>query len=282
MNSHKKHKLKKGRDSVLKTIINDHRQNARQILALSRTDLTRTYRGAVLGWSWAIIRPSVTLFAWWFAIAIGLRAGSAVSGDFPYILWLIAGMVPWFYISGVLMQVTNSIRKYSYLITKMKFPVSTIPTFCNLAQFYVFLIMMAAAVIIFMLCGHMPDIYYLQMPLYILMTFLFCAAWGLFACPLAAISKDFFQLVKSVNMLLFWLSGIIWNPATIDIAWLRTVMLFNPICYLVNGMRNCMVNKIWFFEEPVALIGFLIELLILTGLGLLIYSKTARDLPDIL
>lgn len=70
---------------------------------------------------------------YWFAFSIGLRAGKPVNG-YPFFLWLIAGLVPWFYMGDMITGGTNCIRRYSYLVTKMKFPVSTIPTFVSISN----------------------------------------------------------------------------------------------------------------------------------------------------
>ena len=105
---------------LLKNIIKEHMEYKGQIFKLAKSDLIKTYRGAALGWAWAIIKPTVTIFVYWFAFEIGLRAGKSVN-DFPYFLWLIAGVVPWFYMSDMITQGAGAIRKYSYLVTKMKF-----------------------------------------------------------------------------------------------------------------------------------------------------------------
>ena len=60
---------------VLKEILRDHSQNVHQIFKLAKADLVKTYRGAALGWSWAVIKPCMTLFTYWFAFEIGLRSG---------------------------------------------------------------------------------------------------------------------------------------------------------------------------------------------------------------
>ena len=122
------------------TILKEHIEYRQQILKLAKADLVKTYRGAALGWSWAIIKPAVTIFVYWFAFSIGLRAGGDVSG-YPFFLWLIAGLIPWFYINDMLTAGTDSIRKYSYLVTKMKFPVSTIPTFVSISNLTVNIIL---------------------------------------------------------------------------------------------------------------------------------------------
>ena len=123
-----------------------------QILQLAQADLIKTYRGSALGWMWAIIKPSVTIFVYWFAFSFGLRAASSVNG-FPFFLWLIAGIVPWFYMSEMLTQGSQTLKRYNYLVTKIKFPVSTISTFVSLSKLYVHFALLAVVVMIFVLVG---------------------------------------------------------------------------------------------------------------------------------
>ena len=52
--------------STFMEIIKDHLQYRHQIFKLAIADLKKTYRGAALGWMWAIIKPAVTIFVYWF------------------------------------------------------------------------------------------------------------------------------------------------------------------------------------------------------------------------
>ena len=262
-------------------IIKEHIEYRQQIFKLAKADLVKTYRGAALGWSWAIIKPTVTIFVYWFAFAIGLRAGKDVNG-FPFFLWLIAGLIPWFYMNDMLTAGTDSIRKYSYLVTKMKFPVSTIPTFVSISKLIVNLILLVITILIFIGFGFTPDIYYLQLIFFIALSFIFWTIWALFSSLLAAISKDFANLVKSFVSAIFWLSGILWSPSNISIGWLRKLLNLNPVTYLVEGFRNTFINKIWFWEQPKRLIYFLVIMLIMLVLAMWAYKKVRKEIPDVL
>lgn len=266
---------------ILIDIIKEHIQYRQQIFKLAKADINKTYRGAALGWSWAIIKPAVTIFVYWFAFSIGLRAGKDVNG-FPFFLWLIAGIIPWFYIGDMISQGVDPIRKYSYLVTKMKFPVSTIPTFFSLSKLAINLILIAAMILIFVFMGYMPDIYIIQLPFYILCMFMFCTIWGLFAALLGAISKDFANLVKAFVTAVFWLSGILWNANTITIPWVKKFLLINPVTYLVNGFRNCLIDKVWFFEQPKQLLCFIIITVLMLLLSIWAYKKLKKEIPDVL
>lgn len=266
---------------VLRQILKDHIEYKKQIFKLAKADLTKTYRGSALGWSWAIIKPVVTIFVYWFAFSIGLRAGKDVNG-YPFFLWLIAGIVPWFYMGDMITGGTNCIRRYSYLVTKMKFPVSTIPTFVSISNMIVNIILLIIVILIFCLFGYSPDIYILQLPFYLLLSFIFFTLWALFASFIGAMSKDFVNLVKSFITAIFWLSGILWNADKITIPWLRKFLNLNPVTFLVNGFRNCFINKVWFWEQPKRLLYFGIETVILLLLALWAYKKLRKDIADVL
>lgn len=262
-------------------IIKEHFKYKQQLVKLAKADLVKTYRGAALGWSWAIIKPTVTIFVYWFAFEIGLRSGKAVHG-YPFFLWLIAGLIPWFYMSDMLTSGTDSIRKYSYLVTKMKFPVSTIPTFVSMSKMSIDLMLIAIMLILFCLFGFKPDIYWLQLIFFTFLSFMFWTIWALSSSLLAAISKDFGNLVKSFVSAVFWLSGIVWDPNTVKIVWLKKALKLNPVTYLIQGYRNTLINKIWFWQQPKRLLYFAIACLIMLIIGLWAYRKVRKDIPDVL
>lgn len=201
---------------------------------------------------------------------------------YPFFLWLIAGVIPWFYISDMLTAGTDTIRKYSYLVTKMKFPVSTIPTFVSISKFIVHLVLIGIMIVIFICMGYPPTIYILQLPFYMLLLLIFFTIWSLFASLLSSMSKDFGNLVKSMVTAVFWLSGILWNPDTITIEWVKKILMVNPVTFLINGFRNCFINQVWFFEQPKRLLYFIIVTLVMLGLAIWTYKRLRKDIPDVL
>lgn len=262
-------------------IIKDHIQYRQQIFKLAISDLKKTYRGAALGWAWAIIKPAVTIFVYWFTFEIGLRAGKAVNG-YPFFLWLLAGVIPWFYMSNMITSGTDSIRRYSYLVTKMKFPISTIPTFVSISKFIVHILLVSIMIIIFVLMGRMPTIYIAQLPFYMLLNLIFFTVFSLVSGLLASMSKDFSNLVKSFVTAIFWLSGIIYNINNINIPWLKSLLMINPVTFLVEGYRNCFINHVWFWEQPKRLMYFGIITLVMLIIGVWAYKRLRKEIPDVL
>ena len=191
-------------------------------------------------------------------------------------------MIPWFYMRDMITGGANSIRRYRYLVTKIKFPIATIPTFISIANLGVHIGLMVILTAIYAAFGYMPTIYYLQLPLYMLMMFAFFTVWGLFAGLLSAISQDFLNLVKSLVQALFWLSGILYDANSISQHWIRNILLFNPVTLIVNGYRNVLIKHEWFWEHPAELRNFAIVLVIMVILAVWAYKKLKKDIPDVL
>lgn len=255
--------------------------NLEKTLYLSKIDLVKTYRGSSLGWFWAIFRPAFTIFVYYFTFTIGLRASKDMFG-YPYFLWLIAGVIPWFFIRDIFQQGTECIRKYDYLVTKVKFPVSIIPTFSTISNLFIHLVLMIIFLAIYLISTHGFSLYILQLPVYMFFMLVFFVFLCLLLSSISAISKDFCSLIKSFTFAVFWLSGVIWDIAKLDITWLKYLLYLNPVTFIVNGYRNCFIKHIWFWNEPLQLICFLVELVIVMALSIFIYNRLRKDMPDLL
>lgn len=89
---------------------------------LSKNDLKSRFAGSYLGVIWSFIQPVVTVLVYWFVFQVGFRSSDVVnsSGEtVPFILWFIAGLVPWFYYSDTWSMATNVLLEYSYLVKRL-------------------------------------------------------------------------------------------------------------------------------------------------------------------
>ena len=266
-------------------------------MKLAKADLIKTYSGAALGWAWAVIKPAVLIFVLWFAFGLGLRMGHTMPNGYPFLLWLIAGMIPWFYMNEMLIEGANALRQYNYLVTKMRFPIATIPTFVAISKLYVHVFLVALTLIMFLVYGYRPDIYLLQLPIYMFCMLLLFIAWAQFASLLSCMSKDFYNLVGAASQALFWLSGILYDVNTMDVpGWLKIFLMLNPISFIASGYRNVLIYKVWIWDDhstlwirslninievyPIAL--FAIVLFIMAALALWAYRKLYKEIPDVI
>lgn len=266
---------------TIKQAIKEHVRFRKQILVLAKSELIKKYSGTALGWAWAIIKPVTTIFIFWFAFTIGLRSGKPVEG-YPYFLWLVAGFVPWFYMSDCLSGGSTCILRQKYLVTKLKFPMTVIPTFYNLSEFYVHGVLLVLTIILFALFGYYPDKYFLQLPLYMIMMFVGFVIWGLLAGIISCISKDFKNLIASFSRAIFWTSGVFFNIDNIDTAWIRIILKLNPIAVITSGYRNVFIYKKWFFETQNDMLCWLLTNTIFLILAIRAYNKLRKEIPDVI
>lgn len=267
---------------MLREMLNEHIIFRKQIFRLAKMGIISKYKGAVLGPFWAVLSPAFTVFVYWFLFAVGLRNADRAVNGVPFLLFLIVGIVPWFYMRDSIKDGAACMRKKKSFITKTKFPVSTIMTYSLLSNFIVHLCLMVVIILILQFYQYYPTIYYIQILYYsTLMYFLtLFLSWSL--SPLSAISKDFHTGVKSVIPALFWLSGVIWNAYDIENEFLRKLITSSPICYISNGYRNTFLFKIWFFEQPFEMAVFWGWMILFFVVGVLVYKRLRKVIPDVL
>ena len=268
---------------ALKEILSDNWSWRKQIWRLAIFDLVKRARGAVLGWAWFFIKPGIYVFCFWFALEVGLRGGQSFGPDAPpYILWLVSGMIPWFFMQDMLGQGVTVLNKYSYLVNKIKFPIGGIPTIYAEATLILQLMLWVPLFIIYFACGQPLDVHLLQMPLLLVMMFVFWDIFSVMCSQLSAISKDFANMMKALGTPFFWLSGVIFNVKAIGIDWIQVLLQFNPITFFVEAFRGAMFHKTWFWEDPQACLSFLAVFVVTLLVALLVHKRFSKEVPDVL
>ena len=268
--------------STLGTILKDNWEWRSQIVQLAFFDLKKQSRGAVLGWAWFILRPAVYMFCFWFALSIGLRVGNVQPGMPPYILWLACGILPWFFMQKILGQGVDVMHSYSYLVKKIKFPHSAISTMYVLSAMIIQLMLQVALFAIYFICGQGFDWYLLQVPLLLVLMFVFWDMFSIMMSQFTAVSKDVKNFMGAITTPLFWLSGVLFSIKDVHIDGVQQVLYFNPISFFVTGFRDALYEKTWIWDDPMLCIGFAI-VFALTLAGMLIsYSRLDEGVVDVL
>lgn len=270
---------------ILFKIIKEHRHRWRQIFLLAKTELVKTYKGAVIGPFWAVVKPLFTLFIYWFAFTVGIRNGGNIQtayGTFPRFDFMVPGFIAWFFISDSILGGSKAIRKNNQFVKKMSFPVSTIMTFTQLSFLFVHFMLLTLGYIYLVCAGYTPNVYNIQLLLYCPLMWLFFTALSWSTAPMAAFSSDFGNFINSVMTGLFWLSGIVWDVSTVSGRILTPIMKLNPINFFADGYRNALIYNRWFFEDREGCIIIAVELVVVMALGAFNYNRLRKTLPDVL
>ena len=278
------------------SIFKEHKGFGKQIFLLAKNELIKTYKGAVIGPLWAAVKPAFTVFVYWFAFSVGIKALKAVkvhlngmehaAFSLDFFTFMFIGIIPWFFIQDSIIQGAKTLRTNRQFITKVKFPVSTILTYTGLSRLFVhlFLCLFLYAYVIFhrVSNGNPPfDWYDLQFFFYCPLLFFFFLALSWSTAPMSAFSKDFESLIVSIMSGVFWLSGIMYDSYSFT-GGLKWAMLFNPINFFANGYRNTFLYHRGFWVYKTELVIFAIEFIGVTLLGIFNYNRLRKKLPDVL
>ncbi len=246
-------------------------QNRRLLLELTKNDFKQKYVGNMLGIFWAFIQPTITILIFWFVFQVGFKAQPVE--NVPFILWLVAGIIPWFYFSEALQNGTNSIIANSFLVKKVVFRVSLLPIVPILAALTVhlfFILMMFGMYIVY---GYMPSVYWLQVFYYLFAASVLVLGISWITSSVVIFFKDMGQLVSMMLQFGFWLTPIFWNISTVPEKY-RWILKLNPMFYIVEGYRNSMIYHKWFWED----LGMSIYFWSITGMIFVLGAWTFRKL----
>ncbi len=262
-------------------VLYDLMKNWKILCALTVNDFKTRYAGAQFGMIWAFAQPVVTILIYVFVFQVIAKA-APLEGGFPYVLWLIAGMVPWFFFSEAVMNGTTCLADYSYLVKKVVFQISILPAVRVLSAIFVHLFFVIFVMLIYVCCGRGPSVYYVQILYYMLCIVALAVSISYITASILPFFKDFVQLVNILLMLGMWVCPVMWEYRTILPARYHPVLKLNPVFYIIQGYRDTFVEHVWFWERPVDLIYFWAAAGIIWMMGVRMFQKLSVHFADVL
>ncbi|MCR4738649.1 MAG: ABC transporter permease [Lachnospiraceae bacterium] len=259
-------------------------QNRMLIWKLAKNDFKTRYAGSYLGIFWAFVQPVITIVLYWFVFAVALpQRAAAVRGgiQIPYILWLIAGIVPWFFFSEALASGAGSLLEYNFLVKKVVFKISILPIIKIVSALFVHVFFIVFVLILYSFYGLYPDIYALQIVYYSFCMFVFVLGLSYITCSVMVFFRDLGQIINIILQVGIWATPILWNIDTIPAKY-HIIFKINPMFYIVQGYRDALINKIWFFENFYWTAYFWILTVCIFALGALIFKRLKVHFADVL
>ena len=258
-------------------------QNRRLILSLAKNDFKTKYAGSYLGIVWAFIQPIVTVLVYWFVFGLALRAGG--ERKVPFILWLVAGLVPWFFVQDGLVQGTNALIEYNYLVKKVVFKISILPMVKIMSALFVHLFFILVVLVLYACHGYFPDIYTLQLLYYSFCMFVLILGISYLTSSVVVFFRDLSQIINIVLQVGVWMTPIMWSFTDLGLesgGTIATILKLNPIYYIVNGYRESLIDKVWFFEHPGLTIYYWVVTIVIFVVGAQLFKKLKVHFADIL
>ncbi|MGM0777971.1 MAG: ABC transporter permease [Bacillota bacterium] len=261
-------------------ILKEQVQHLPLIVRLSSYDIKSKYQMHYLGILWQFINPAFQVMIYWFVFGLGLREGKPM-GEVPYFIWLIIGLIPWFFISLTIIQGSNSIYNRVNLVAKMKFPVSVLPTITLVSNSMNFLFMLIILGFVLLINNINPGIYLFQLPYYMFSLFVFLFSVTLLSSTISAIIRDFQLMLQSFVRMLFFLTPILWDIENFSDT-IQSFLKLNPLIYLISGFRDTFMSEGWFFEDMTYTIYFWSTTLLILFIGSILHENFKNKFVDYL
>lgn len=249
------------------------------IFALTKNDFVSRYVGSSLGFVWAFVHPLLTILILWFVFEIGFR--SKPVGNFPFILWLSSGMVPWFFISDGIGSGTHSVVEKSFLVQKVVFRVSTLPIIKIFSALIIHLFFIVLLLVLFVLHGHSLPPTTMQIVYYLAAGCLFVLGVTWMTSALIVFLRDIGQVVGIVLQFGFWLTPIFWSTGLVPTQY-QMIIKLNPVYYIIEGYRESLIDQIWFWEHRMLTLYFWGITGLLLIAGALLFRKLRPHFADVL
>lgn len=229
-------------------LLNDFMNNQALIVDLAKNDFKTRYAGSYLGIIWAFVQPVVTILVYWFVFQVGFRSGTLK--EVPFVLWLAAGLVPWFFFNEALNSATGSLIDYGYLVKKVVFNIRIIPLVKILSAVFVHGFFVAFILLLYILNNIFPSMYWLQVLYYSAYMLILCLGITYATSALMIFFRDLSQIINVVLQIGIWLTPIMWDYAVIPTRY-QWILKLNPMYYVVEGYRNSLIYHHWFWNDPI-------------------------------
>lgn len=228
---------------ILKEVIGNYGIVSR----LARFNVKARWADNYLGSIWDYLEPIIYMATYFIVFGMGMYNGT-VNGQ-PYILWLLIGIIPWYFIQGSFNKGLNSIKSQLGLLTKMKFPMSVAPVLPMIEESRRFFVMTGVSVLILMLFGYFPNVHWLQFVYAFVAMFVTVFAHNLLNSTMTVVLPDFKPAVSAFFRLLFFTSGVIINIDAKHLPeFIVTIIKMFPFYYVLECFRDAFLFQKWFWE----------------------------------
>jgi lipopolysaccharide transport system permease protein len=238
-------------------------------------DLKVRYKQTALGVLWIVLQPAAATLV--FSVVFGhlLRLPS---GDLPYPIFVLIGLLPWTYFASSLTRAGGSLVSNAHVITKVYFPRILVPlagVINGLLDLAVSLVVLLVAMLVF---GVAPAGTIVYLPLFLLLAMTVALSVSLWLAALHVHYRDIDHVLPFMTQVWMYATPIIYPSSIIPEQW-QPLYGLNPMTTVVEGFRWSLTGQ-GAPATPMALISISVTLVVLIS-GMVFFRRTERTFADI-
>jgi lipopolysaccharide transport system permease protein/teichoic acid transport system permease protein len=225
------------------------------------------------------VNPTITIFIFWFVFQVGFKTRPVA--EVPFILWLMAGMVPWFFIADGLSSATTSITEKNYLVQKVVFRVSTLPIVKILSALVIHVFFLVVLFFMFLGYGFTPVVHSVQVIYYLFAMIVLLLGLSWITSSVIIFLRDTGNIVSMILQFGFWMTPVFWSLNILPEKYQGYIKL-NPAYYIVEGYRDSFINRVWFWEHARLTLYYWSVTGTIFVLGAIVFRKLRPHFADVL
>ncbi len=209
------------------------------LLFLVWRDVKVRYKQTVLGATWAILQPFLTMVV--FSVFFGKLAGIPSDG-IPYPVFAFCALLPWQLFAHALTESGNSLVANQHLITKVYFPRLIVPMAAVLAGVIDFAIAFVILLAMMAFYGIVPTAAIVTLPFFIMLTLATALSVGLWLSALNVQFRDVRYTIPFLTQFWFFITPVTYSSSLVPEKW-RALYGMNPMAGVVEGFRWALLGK---------------------------------------
>lgn len=242
---------------------------------LTWRDIKVRYKQTVLGATWAIIQPFLTMAV--FSLFFG-KLAKMPSDNIPYPIFCYTALVPWTFFSSGLSQSSNSLVGSSNLIKKVYFPRLVIPISSVVGGAVDFVLAFVTLIGMMMFYGIFPTVNIIWLPFLFLLAFMTALGIGLWLSALNVEYRDVRYVVPFLTQFWMFATPIAYPSSLLSEPW-RTVYGINPMVGVVEGFRWALLGA-HTAPGPIIIVSSLASLCLIIG-GAFYFRRMEKTFADL-
>ena len=207
---------------------------------LAWRDIRVRYKQTVLGVTWGLIRPLLSMVV--FTFVFGRLAGLPRVGENGYHIMVFAGLLPWQLFSTGVLHGSASLTGNAGLVTKVYFPRIVLPASAQAVSIVDFLVSFVVLLVMMLADGTLPTWRIIFLPAFVLMALLPALGLTLWLSALNVWYRDFAYLVPFAIQLGFFVSPVGFTAQAIPDAY-HLLYSLNPMVGVIEGFRWCLLSS---------------------------------------
>jgi lipopolysaccharide transport system permease protein len=243
---------------------------------LTWRDIKIRYKQTVLGASWAVFQPVITLVIFTFLFD---RIAKVSSDGLPYVIFAFTGLLPWTYVSQALSRASNVLVFNSNLINKIYFPrliLMMAAVLVPLIDFVLAFLILLGMMVVF----HVELTWsFLAAPIFLLLGMLVAFSVGLWLAAINVKYRDVGIAIPFFVQIWLYVSPVAYPTSKVPAEW-QFLYGLNPMTTVIEGFRLSLLHTAT-LNVGAAALSVVVTLVMLWG-GLHYFRRRERKFADII